>query len=156
MIRSTVLAAALLAAAGAGQARAETYRFSPYIAGNPSVYYFADCTVEVGVVVDPWGSMASYQVIGGARVNCAYRHRWVSVTVREAFYRSSPSGAYYAGSPGYGSGSNTTGFGSWIVHTNGLCGTGYWYTVAWVSTYENGTSVPLATPAMYSAQATRC
>jgi hypothetical protein len=155
IIRSTVLAAALLAAAGAGQARAATYDFSSFLPGNPSVYRFADCTVEVGVVLDPWGNQSSYQVIGGVRVNCRSQHRWVSATVREAYYQYSPSGAYYTGSPGSGSVSYSTGFGSWIAHTNGICGTGYWYTVAWVSTYENGTSAPLATPARYGA-ATRC
>jgi hypothetical protein len=154
IIRSAVVSAALLGAA-AGQAQAATYEFSSYIPGNPSVYRFADCTVEVGVVLDPWGQMTSFQVIGGVRVNCRSYHRWVSATVREAYYRSSPSGAYYTGSPGSGSVSNSTGFGSWIAHTNGICGTGYWYTVAWVSTYENGTSVPLATPALSTA-ATRC
>jgi hypothetical protein len=154
--RSLVLAAALLAAAGAGQARADTYDFSSFLPGNPSVYRFADCTVEVGVVLDPWGHPPSYfQVIGGVRVNCRSSHRWISATVREVYYQSSPSGAYYTGAPGYGSVSNSTGFGSWIAHTNGICGTGYWYTVAWVSTYENGTSAPLATPARYTA-ATRC
>ena len=153
--RSALIGTVLLAAAGAGQAQAVTYEFSSYIPGNPSVYRFADCTVEVGVVVDPWGSFASYQVIGGVRVNCAYRHRWISATVREAYYQSNPAGAYYTGSPGSGSVGNSTGFGSWIAHTNGICGTGYWYTVAWVSTYENGTSAALATPAKY-AGATRC
>jgi hypothetical protein len=155
IMRSAVLAAALLAAAGAGRADAATYQFSSFVPGNPSVYRFADCTVEVGVVLDPWGQFTSFQVIGGVRVNCRSYHRWVSATVREAYYRASPSGAYYTGSPGSGTVSSSTGYGSWIAHTDGICGTGYWYTVAWVSTYENGTSVPLATPARYAA-ATRC
>src|SRR3954447_12549628 len=147
-----VAAAALLGATT--EARAD-YQFSQFIAGNPSVYHFADCTVEVGVVLDPWGSASSYQVIGGVRVNCRYRHRFIRATVREAYYQSSPAAAYYTGSPGTGYAANSTGSGTGIAHTNGICGTGYWYTVAWVSTAENGTSVPLATPAQYGA-ATRC
>jgi hypothetical protein len=153
--RSTLIGTALLAAAGAGQADAATYQFSSFLPGNPSIYRFADCTVEVGVVLDPWGSASSYQVIGGVRVNCRYRHRFIRATVREAYYQSNPAAAYYTGSPGTGYVANSTGSGMGIAHTNGICGTGYWYTVAWVTTAENGTSVPLATPAQYGA-ATRC
>jgi hypothetical protein len=155
LVRSSVLGAVLVVAAGAGQAQAATYQFSSFVPGNPSVYRFADCTVEVGVVLDPWGQMSSFQVIGGVRVNCRYRHRFIRATVREAYYQSNPAAAYYTGSPGVGYAANSTGSGTGIAHTNGICGTGYWYTVAWVTTAENGTSVPLATPASYTA-ATRC
>src|SRR3954447_26417649 len=147
-----VAAAALLGATT--EARAD-YQFSQFIAGNPSVYHFADCTVEVGVVLDPWGSFSSFQVIGGVRVNCSTRHRWIHATVREAYYQSSPPSAYYAGSTGQGYAAYSFGSGSRIAHTNGICGTGYWYTVAWVATAENGASGPYATPASYAA-ATRC
>ena len=152
--RSAVLAAALLAAAGAGQASAATYQFSSFVPGNPSVYRFADCTVEVGVVLDPWGQLSSFQVIGGVRVNCRSAHRWVRPRCGRpttAPARPAPT-TPAARAPDRG---QQHGFGSWIAHTNGICGTGYWYTVAWVSTYKNGTSAALATPAQYAA-ATRC
>jgi len=96
----------------------------------PQRYVIGDCTVWVGPVYDQWN--AQWHSIGGTYVSCATNKASLTATVAEVYSQNGSTNWYYTGQQGSLSGRNISGWND-IIHTSGVCGTGYWYTRAWIT-----------------------
>jgi hypothetical protein len=142
-VRSVTAFAAIAAAALTSNAHAASTSpgdFSSYIAGNPSIAYVDNCTVELGPVVDTI-AFPNYRKLGGVRVNCGSVHSVIKATVWEQYWNG--SGWVNWGNSTVGTRYNQSGSGyglSGILRSPAYCGPYhyYWRTAALVQTERIG------------------
>ena len=132
-IRGRILALGAVLAAVSVLALAGTANAAQFSSPIPPQHYtIGNCGVSVGPVYDQWASPATnWSVIGGVSVHCTSNHAALSVGVKEV-WSSGNGNWYYVGQPGSASGSYISGWND-IIHTSGVCGSGQWFTRAWIS-----------------------
>ena len=130
MVAAATLAGACLALASETAASADT--FSPYQNLVAKYYgYFGNCNITSGPVFDPYATSHGFAAIAGGQVNCATRHD-IQAWSQQLW---SPDNVhwYNVGTAGHTYFPNSTGFGTRILESSRLCGSGYWSTRVTVS-----------------------